>query len=170
MSVVMVTNQEITCNGRRPNSAYLHDWNVIYVPDGFDWQQITLAQRLALDLHTGQPTAIVYRTIKGWRYGMEGRASHGAGHGLCSKAFFEAVAPLLPKDETPIPHCDGSQRCCGGTDTDVLEECYWQTLGLIRRALEEASIDHGSTGRTIARRAKPTQRFSPQAARGRTTD
>jgi transketolase len=116
--------------------AYLHDWNVIYVPDGFDWQQITLAQRLALDLHTGQPTAIVYRTIKGWRYGIEGRASHGAGHGLCSNAFFEAVAPLLPKKETPIPHCDGSQRCCAGTDTTVLEECYWQTLGIIRHALE----------------------------------
>ena len=78
--------------------AYLHDWNVIYVPDGFDWQQITLAQRLALDLHNGQPTAIVYRTVKGWRYGIEGRASHGAGHGLCSKAFFAAVEPLLPKD------------------------------------------------------------------------
>ena len=25
--------------------AYLHDWNVVYVPDGFDWQQITMAQR-----------------------------------------------------------------------------------------------------------------------------
>lgn len=116
--------------------AYLHDWNVIYVPDGFDWQQITLAQRLALDLHTGQPTAIVYRTIKGWRYGIEGRSSHGAGHGLCSKAFFEAVAPLLPKGETAIPHCDGAQCCCGGTDAAVLEDCYWQTLSLIRHALE----------------------------------
>jgi transketolase len=116
--------------------AYLHDWNVIYVPDGFDWQQITLAQRLALDLHTGQPTAIVYRTVKGWRYGLEGRGSHGAGHGLCSKAFFEAVAPLLPKGETAIPHCDGAQCCCGGTDTAVLEECYWQTLSLIRHTLE----------------------------------
>ena len=116
--------------------AYLHDWNVIYVPDGFDWQQITLAQRLALDFHNGQPTAIVYRTIKGWRYGIEGRASHGAGHGLCSNAFFEAVAPLLPKDETPIPHCDGAQRCCAGTDTTILEDCYWQTLSIIRRALE----------------------------------
>ena len=83
--------------------AYLHDWNVIYVPDGFDWQQITFAQRLALDLHNGQPTAIVYRTIKGWRYGIEGRASHGAGHGLCSNAFFTAVEPLLPKDETLHP-------------------------------------------------------------------
>jgi transketolase len=116
--------------------AYLHDWNVIYVPDGFDWQQITVAQRLALDLHNGQPTAIVYRTIKGWRYGMEGRASHGSGHGLCSNAFFTAVAPLLPKNETPIPHCDGAQRCNCGTDTTILEECYWQTLGIIRHALE----------------------------------
>ncbi len=116
--------------------AYLHDWNVIYVPDGFDWQQITLAQRLALDLHNGQPTAIVYRTIKGWRYGIEGRASHGAGHGLCSNAFFTAVAPLLPKDQTSIPRCDGAQRCSCGTNTTILEECYWQTLRIIRRALE----------------------------------
>jgi transketolase len=116
--------------------AYLHDWNVIYVPDGFDWQQITFAQRLALDLHNGQPTAIVYRTIKGWRYGMEGRASHGAGHGLCSQAFFTAVDPLLPKSETRIPSCDGAQRCSCGTNTTILEECYWQTLGIVRSALE----------------------------------
>jgi transketolase len=78
--------------------AYLHDWNVVYVPDGFDWQQITAAQRLSLEFQNGQPTAIVYRTVKGWQYGIEGRASHGAGHGLCSSAFFAAVAPLLPKD------------------------------------------------------------------------
>src|SRR6185369_11755884 len=77
--------------------AYLHDWNVIYVPDGFDWQQITIAQRLALDLHTGQPTAIVYRTTKGWQYGITGRASHGAGHGLCSTGFFNAIATLLSR-------------------------------------------------------------------------
>ena len=83
--------------------AYLHDWNVIMVPDGFDWQQITTAQRLALDLHNGQPTAIVYRTVKGWQYGIEGRASHGAGHGLCSSGFFAAVAPLLPKDVVHVP-------------------------------------------------------------------
>ena len=116
--------------------AYLHDWNVIYVPDGFDWQQITFAQRLALDLHNGQPTAIVYRTIKGWRYGMEGRASHGAGHSLCSKAFFTAVEPLLPEKESPLPHCEGAQRCSCGTNTTILEECYWQALSVIRHSLE----------------------------------
>jgi transketolase len=134
--------------------AYLHDWNVIYVPDGFDWQQITFAQRLALDLHNGQPTAIVYRTIKGWRYGLEGRASHGAGHGLCSNAFFTAVAPLLPKNDTPIPHCDGGQRCNCGTDTTILEECYWQTLGIIRHALEM----RGSTVKALAEQLRAAQK------------
>ncbi len=53
--------------------AYLHDWNVINVPDGFDFQQIVGAQRTALAIENGQPTAIVYRTRKGWQYGVEGR-------------------------------------------------------------------------------------------------
>jgi transketolase len=117
--------------------AYLHDWNVVYVPDGFDWQQITTAQRLALEFQNGQPTAIVYRTVKGWQYGIEGRASHGAGHGLCSSAFFAAVAPLLPKDFVPLPCCEGDkQRCRGGADATIVEECYWKTLGIIRGSME----------------------------------
>lgn len=118
--------------------AYLNDWNVIYVPEGFDWQQITLAQRLALTLTNGQPTAIVYRTIKGWQYGIEGRASHGAGHALCSAGFYAAVAPLLPKDTVHLPCCDGTSptRCGGGSDAAVVEQCYWETLGFIRQALE----------------------------------
>jgi transketolase len=117
--------------------AYLHDWNVIFVPDGFDWQQITTAQRLALDFRNGQPTAIVYRTVKGWQYGIEGRASHGAGHGLCSNGFFASVAPLLPKDLVPLPCCEADkQRCRGGADATIVEECYWKTLSIIRRSLE----------------------------------
>jgi transketolase len=117
--------------------AYLHDWNVIFVPDGFDWQQITTAQRLALDFRNGQPTAIVYRTVKGWQYGIEGRASHGAGHGLCSNGFFASVAPLLPKDIVPLPCCEADkQRCRGGADATIVEECYWKTLSIIRRSME----------------------------------
>jgi transketolase len=117
--------------------AYLHDWNVIFVPNGFDWQQITTAQRLALELNNGQPTAIVYRTVKGWQYGIEGRASHGAGHALCSSGFFTALAPLLPKDAVHLPCCEpGKQRCQGGADAAIVEECYWKTLGLTRQAIE----------------------------------
>ncbi len=44
---------------------YLHDWNVVDVPDGHDFQQVVAAQRHALALGTGQPTAIVYRTRQG---------------------------------------------------------------------------------------------------------
>ena len=58
---------------------YLHDWNVIDVPDGTDYTQILCAQQAAREMTNGQPTAIVYRTTKGWRYGIEGSASHGAG-------------------------------------------------------------------------------------------
>jgi len=116
--------------------AYLHDWNVVLVPDGFDWQQIAIAQRTALALDNGQPTAIVYRTVKGWQYGIEGRASHGAGHALCSAGFFAAVAPLLPKEVAHLPCCDGvPQRCSGGADAGVVEQCYWETLGVVRDAL-----------------------------------
>ncbi|HXQ81474.1 MAG TPA: hypothetical protein VN775_09185 [Opitutaceae bacterium] len=116
--------------------AYLHDWNVILVPEGFDWQQIAMAQRTALAIGNGQPTAIVYRTVKGWQYGIEGRASHGGGHGLCSAGFFAAVAPLLPRDAVHLPCCDGvPQRCNGGANATEVEHCYWQTLCTIRDAL-----------------------------------
>jgi transketolase len=146
--------------------AYLHDWNVIYVPDGFDWQQITAAQRLALDFHNGQPTAVVYRTIKGWRYGIEGCASHGAGHGLCSNGFFAAVAPLLPKDMVPLPCCEADkQRCRGGADATIVEECYWKTLSLIRHAMEAsrpmvkafAARLRAAQARLNGRRRKPSE-------------
>jgi len=45
---------------------HLHDWNVIYVDDGMDFQQIVAAQRRAKGIENGQPTAIVYGTVKGW--------------------------------------------------------------------------------------------------------
>ncbi|MBA4136380.1 MAG: hypothetical protein C0518_03585 [Opitutus sp.] len=116
--------------------AYLHDWNVVYVPDGFDWQQIAMAQRLARSFDNGQPTAIVYRTVKGWKYGIEGRLSHGAGHALCSVGFHNAVAPLLGAAQPPLPCCEpGSQRCQAGSDATVAEQCYWEALQAVRAAL-----------------------------------
>jgi transketolase len=116
--------------------AYLHDWNVIHVKDGFDWDQIAAAQHLAAQLGTGQPTCIVYRTVKGWRYGMEGRASHGAGHALCSEAFYSASGPLLHEAGLSLPQCEkGQSKCASGRDASVMEECYWHALGLVRSAM-----------------------------------
>ncbi len=96
--------------------AYLHDWNVIFVPEGRSFQQIIAAQRKARAIENGQPTAIVYRTTKGWKYGIEGRLSHGAGHKLCSDGFYEAVQPLLDLTGDSFPSCEAScQRCGGGS-------------------------------------------------------
>jgi transketolase len=119
--------------------AYLHDWNVVVVSDGFDFQQIAAAQRSALAFDNGQPTAVVYRTTKGWRYGVEGRASHGAGHALCSDGFHAAVAPLLERTGATLPHCEANaQRCQGGEKEAVVEECFWEALGVVRSALESS--------------------------------
>ena len=118
--------------------AYLHDWNVIFVPNGLDFSQILAAQRTALQLGSTQPTAIVYRTTKGWQYGIEGKASHGAGHSLCAEGFYRALQPLLDRTGDALPKCEAAQQRCGaGQDKEVVEECFWEALLMIRKALEK---------------------------------
>jgi transketolase len=117
--------------------AMLHDWNVVLVPDGMDLAQVHAAQRRALAIGNDQPTAIVYRTRKGWQYGVEGKASHGAGHGLCTEGFFRAVQPFTAQAEAALPCCDAAnQRCRAGRSPEVLEECFWEALTVVRGALE----------------------------------
>jgi transketolase len=107
----------------------LHRWNVISVADGTAFQRIAAAQRAALEIDNGQPTAIVYRTRKGWLYGIEGKASHGAGHKLCSPSFFEALD--VPVDD--FPTCDRVPNMCrDGSNLAVLEQCYWKALSAVR--------------------------------------
>ena len=150
--------------------AYLNDWNVIWVPGGTDFQQVFAAQRLALRLDNGQPTAIVYRTTKGWKYGIEGKASHGAGHKLCSNGFHQAIAPLMDRVEGSMPACEpGSQRCQGGEKAEVVEECYWEALELLRRTLEgRTAMVEMLTGRLVEarerldRRARKSRRDLPR--------
>jgi len=118
--------------------AYLHDWNVIHVPDGLDFHQIAAAQRKALTIDNHQPTAIIYRTIKGWQYGIEGKGSHGAGHKLCADGFYEALKPFLDGTGRSLPRCDAAnQRCQAGKEAEVLEECFWEALTVIRTELEK---------------------------------
>ena len=129
---------------------YLHDWNVIYVPDGKDFQQIIAAQRHALSLTNGQPTAIIYRTIKGWQYGIEGRASHGAGHKLCTDGFYQAVTPLVGHRQAELPTCKGKEAldCAGPNGAAVMESCFWTALTLIRDEIES----RGEMVKSLARR------------------
>ena len=143
---------------------YLHDWNVVEVPDGRDFQAVIAAQRLAASLATGQPTAIVYRTVKGWQYGVEGKASHGAGHKLCSEGFFHALGELSARTACALPSCEGSgHRCEMGKDgATVMEECFFDALLLVRKAIED---DRATAEAMGARLVASRQRLD---ARGRT--
>ncbi|MBN2113221.1 MAG: hypothetical protein JW785_03740 [Acidimicrobiia bacterium] len=122
---------------------YFHDWNVVEVPDGFDLPLVLTAQRRALAMDTGQPTAVVYRTTKGWQYGIEGRKSHGAGHKLCSPEFRATMEPLLGSGAPGLPDLAGQDG------EEALERCYWETLQVLRRILEE---DDAATCRALAAR------------------
>lgn len=145
---------------------YLHDWNVVEVPDGRDFQAVIAAQRLAAALSTGQPTAIVYRTVKGWQYGVEGKASHGAGHKLCSEGFFHALGELASRTACSLPSCDASgHRCEMGRDgAVVMEECFYDALLLLRRAVED---DRATAAAMASRLAAARERLAARAARPR---
>jgi len=108
----------------------VHGFNVIYVPDGFDFAQIREAQNKALALDNGRPTGIVYRTIKGWRYGIEGSKSHGAGHKFYSEAYLQALQPFEQQLGLVFPQFEGERN------PDNTERAFYESLMTIRKAFE----------------------------------
>ena len=122
---------------------YLHDWNVIHVLDGFDFGMVLTAQRMAAEMDNGQPTAIVYRTTKGWQYGIEGKKSHGGGHKMCSDEYFATQRPLFGDATDSLPSADGS-------DPVAVEAAEWGTLERYRDLLEADPIASVLAGRLEA--------------------
>lgn len=108
----------------------MHGFNVIYVPDGFDFAQIREAQKRAEALDNGRPTGIVYRTVKGWQYGIEGCKSHGAGHGFYSPEYLESLRPFEEKTGVTLPRFDGEKTA------DAVEQVFYESLLGIRSAFE----------------------------------
>jgi transketolase len=119
---------------------HLHDWNVVFVPDGKDFQQIFAAQRAALTIGNGQPTAVIYRTVKGWQYGIEGKAAHGAGHKLCSDGFCKALAELTSMADIMLPTCEAGNPLCQKSPAGaaLMEECFWESLQIVRKAIQDS--------------------------------
>lgn len=109
--------------------AYLHDFNVILVPDGHDAGQVHAAQLALRERPNHQPTCIVYRTVKGRGYGIEGRRSHGAGHAFCSDRFHESLRPFEDCFDVTFPRHDGR------LDDASVEKAHWEALLTIRDAL-----------------------------------
>lgn len=110
---------------------YLHDWNVIYVPDGFNYEQVIRAQMLAKEGLNDQPTAIVYRTVKGWRYGIEGCKSHGGGHKFCSPEFYDSLKEFEDAFGVQFPRIGDDQS------PDAAEQNYYDCLLTLRQVAEK---------------------------------
>ncbi len=135
-----IESERVTSEGENPGDYvqwnpceffYIHDFNVIYVPNGHDFNQIHAAQKLAAEIQNHQPTAIIYRTVKGWKYGIEGKASHGSGHKFASPEFYQALAEFENTFGVSFPRFEGDK-----TDDNV-EKFYWESLQTIRQALEK---------------------------------
>jgi len=124
----------------------VHGFNVIYVPDGFDYAQIRAAQTEALALKNGRPTGIVYRTVKGWKYGIEGKKSHGAGHGFYSDEYLLALKPFEDKLGIQFPRFEGEKT------PERVEQAYYDSLLVIRQAFEANSALTSHLGDWIAER------------------
>jgi transketolase len=110
--------------------AYLHDWNVIQVEKGHDFRYVLAALEVAKERINDQPTAIVYRTTKGWQYGIEGRKSHGAGHKFCSPDYYKTLEPFEKRFDVKFPRFEGAP------EQVAVERNFWDTLLVIRGALE----------------------------------
>ena len=127
---------------------YLNDWNVIYVPDGKDFQQIYSAQKKALEINNGQPTAIVYKTVKGWKYGIEGRKSHGAGHKFCSEQYYDSLKEFEETFNVKIP-------CFTGTNTpEEIEQSYWESLEFIRNVIKNSDLANHFSEKILSAQTK----------------
>ena len=109
---------------------YLHDWNVIWVPDGFDFDMVIRAQKMAKAGLSDQPTAIVYRTIKGWKYGIEGKNSHGAGHKFASEGYYQAVKEFEDRFKVELPRHKEEKT------PEEQERLYYDTLMVLRKVAE----------------------------------
>ena len=141
----------------------VHGFNVIYVPDGFDYAQIRDAQKKALGLKNGRPTGIVYRTIKGWQYGIEGKKSHGAGHGFYSEAYLQALKPFEEKLGLQFPRFEGEKT------PERIEQAYYESLLVIRKAFESSKALTGHLGDWIVER-KQQHAESPKKIRDNAPD
>lgn len=110
---------------------YLHDWNVILVSDGFDFDMVIRAQQLAKKgLNNNQPTALIYRTIKGWKYGIEGRKSHGAGHKFCSPEYYQSLKEFEDGFGVQFPRISDVQS------PEMVEQSFYDSLLVLRRIAE----------------------------------
>lgn len=146
----------VTCDGNQPGDYVqwtpmelfrIHDFNVIFVPDGHDFKQIYAAQQAALAQPNHQPTAIVYRTVKGWKYGLEGKSSHGSGHKFCSAEFYQTLGEMEQTFGVRFPRFEGAKT------PENIEANYWAVLEVFRQVLSREPELTAYIAQAVAKRA-----------------
>ena len=157
-----IESNRVTADGENPGDYAqwtpmelfrIHDFNVIFVPNGHDFKQVYAAQKAALEMKNHQPTAIVYRTVKGWKYGLEGKASHGSGHKFCSPEFYHTLAEVEQIFGVKFPHFEGEK-----TRKNV-EKNYWAVLEVFRQALTQEKEVASFITSCVAERAEALNRL-----------
>ena len=142
--------------------ARFHGFNALLVEDGLDHAAVLRAQALVRRRwgENHQPTCIVYRTVKGWRYGLEGRRSHGAGHPCCSEDFYGCLQELERDEAAPLP------RLTEAPDAEALEAHAWTLLQRLRQRIEHRREGLAVLGAQLAaaRARLGARRRRPRAA------
>ena len=135
-----IESNRVTADGENPGDYVqwtpmqlfrIHDFNVIFVPNGHDFKQVYAAQQAALHMPNHQPTAIIYRTVKGWKYGLEGKSSHGSGHKFCSPEFYQTLAEVEALFGVKFPRFEAEKT------PENIEANYWAVLDTFRQALSK---------------------------------
>lgn len=137
-----------------------HGFNVTNVEDGFDFAQLNAAQTQTLAQKTSAPRAIVYRTTKGWRYGIEGKKSHGAGHKFNSPEYRKALAPFEKEFGLKFPAFTAEKNA------ETLEQAFYDSLLVIRRALEDRNEQLRTLADSVAESRK-SHLASPRPFKGK---
>jgi len=130
---------------------YVHDWNSILVPNGHDFRQILAGQRLARSMQNHQPSAVIYRTIKGWKYGMEGKICHGAGHKFCSEEYYRSLIEFEDFFTVKFP------RFAGEKNSQNIEQNFLDSLLVIRKVLQQNPEISAFAGEKISHAKKRLQ-------------
>ena len=133
---------------------YLHDWNVIRVPDGFDFDMVIRAQKMAKEGLSDQPTAIVYSTTKGWKYGIEGKDSHGAGHKFASEGYYQSVKEFEDRFGVELPRHQEEKT------PEEQEQLYYDTLMVLRKVAESEKQIAEYVGERIAKNKENLEKLN----------
>ena len=118
---------------------YLHDWNVVPVADGHDFQQVVAAPapRARRSATASRRRSSTARARAG---STASRAAPRTAPATSSapRASTSVAGSSSPAAPSPVlPTCEpGDPRCAGPAGDEVREECFWAALQLVRRRLE----------------------------------